>query len=319
MTNIVRADSQPIRRSSLADKARRYLVNARSDNTRRAYACDLGEFQAFCQANRVPHLPASPETVGAYIVALADSGRKLSTIKRRLAAISQNHQGQGHEPPTRHTLVRELLKGIRRTHGDASNSKEALLIEDLRRVLVALPASIHGVRDRALLLIGFAGGFRRSELVGLDLADVAFTRDGLIVTLRRSKTDQGGAGRQVAIPYGSTPLTCPVRALEDWLRATGIAGGPIFRAVTRQGRVRQPMSAQSVALVVKKAVRRIGLDPDQFGGHSLRAGLCTAAARAGVSEQSIMNQTGHRSSATLRRYIRRGELFVDNAAARLGL
>jgi integrase len=194
-----------------------------------------------------------------------------------------------------------------------------------------LPATLHGVRNRALLLLGFSGAFRRSELTGLEIADLSFNRDGITVQLRRSKTDQEGSGRQVAIPYGTNGSTCPVRAVQDWIAGGGIVSGPLFRAVDRHGRVQQErLSDQSVANIVKQSVRAIasarGMDfaaadefSSRFAGHSLRAGLATSAAMAGATESSIMRQTGHRRADTVRKYIRLGTLFTDNAAARVGL
>ncbi len=302
-----------------AERADDYAAAARSPNTLRAYRFDLQDFVRYCRRRGDSALPATAATVAAYLAHLADLGRKVSTLERRLAAISQAHQHAGHPSPTREAHVRTVLKGIRRTHGTAPDVKAPILVEDLRAMIAALPDHPRSVRDRALLLLGFAGGFRRSELTGMSRADIEFSRDGVIVTLRRSKTDQEGQGRRVAIPYGSSPQTCPVRALQDWLATAKINNGLVFRAVTRSGFVQQPMTAQAVALIVKKAAKQAGLDPGRFAGHSLRAGLCTAAARAGVSERAIMNQTGHRSGATLRRYIREGNLFTDNAAARLGL
>jgi len=182
------------------------------------------------------------------------------------------------------------------------------------------PTSLIGVRDRALLLVGFAGAFRRSELVSLDVADVAFGADGLIVQLRRSKTDQEGEGRKVGLPFGSNPLTCPVRAVRAWLDVAVIVRGPIFRPVDRHGNVAgTQLTDQSVALVVKRCAKAAGLDPRRYAGHSLRSGLATAAAMADVSERAIMAQTGHKSLPMVRRYIRDGSLFRRNAAAAVGL
>jgi integrase len=182
------------------------------------------------------------------------------------------------------------------------------------------PSKPIDVRDRALVLLGFAGAFRRSELVGLDLADLGFRRDGLVVRLRRSKTDPEAEGREVGIPYGSHLETCPVRAIQDWLSLLGQGQGPLFRPVNRHHRIlTSRLSAQSVALVVKRLAGRMQLDSRQFAAHSLRAGLATAAAAAGVPERAIMAQTGHRSLTTLRKYIRTGSLFLENAAAKVGL
>jgi integrase len=177
-----------------------------------------------------------------------------------------------------------------------------------------------GCRDRALLLLGFAGALRRSELVGLDVADITEGTDGLTVLLRRSKTDQEGAGRTVGVPYGSNPVTCPVRAWRAWLEVSGIEEGPVFRSVDRHGRIGVTrLTAQAVALVLKRHAAGAGLDPGDVAGHSLRAGLATSAAEAGVPERVIAATTGHRGTAMLRRYIREGSLFRENAASAVGL
>ena len=177
-----------------------------------------------------------------------------------------------------------------------------------------------GVRDRALLLVGFAGAFRRSELVALDVDDMADTTDGLVVTIRRSKTDQEGAGEQIGIPYGSDPATCPVRSYRAWLDASGVTSGPVFRAVTRHGRMSdRRLGDAAVADVVKRCARVAGLDPCQFAGHSLRAGLITSAAEAGVAERDIMRQSRHKSVPVMRRYIRGATVWQANAAAAVGL
>ena len=176
-----------------------------------------------------------------------------------------------------------------------------------------------GKRDRALLLVGFAGAFRRSELVSLDVSDVTFDPNGLTIRLRRSKTDQEGEGRKVGLPYGSNLATCPVRALQEWLSAGSISEEALFVGINRHGTPQGRLSACAVALIVKKVVAAAGLNPDLYAGHSLRAGLATSAAMAGVSERSIMAQTGHRSVQMVRRYIRDGSLFRENAAAGIGL
>jgi len=192
--------------------------------------------------------------------------------------------------------------------------------DELRRMLRALPATTRGVRDRALLLMGFAGAFRRSELVALDVADVRRTEEGLVVTIRRSKTDQEGQGRTIGIPYGSDPVTCPVRALGTWLAVSGVMDGALFRTVGNDDRVQEGrLSDRGVARAVQRGAQAAGLDPATYAGHSLRAGLATAAAKAGVSERAIMAQTGHKSLSILRKYIRDGSLWHENAAAKVGL
>jgi site-specific recombinase XerD len=301
------------------ERARDYASDAVAANTRRAYRADWRDFAAWCAEQHRTALPALPETVAVYLAALAGH-RKTSTISRRLSAIAQAHKTAGLDSPTTDAAVRQVLAGIRRRHGTQQKGKEAALTADVRAMVGTLEASLAGQRDRALLLLGFAGAFRRSELVALDVADVTRTRDGLVVQVRRSKTDQEGAGRQVGIPYGSTPGTCPVRAVADWLEVAGLAAGPLFRPIDRHGNLRpRRLTDQSVALVVKRAVRAAGLDPSVYAGHSLRSGLATAAAQAGVSERAIMEQTGHKSLPIVRRYIRRGSLFTENAAAKVGL
>lgn len=299
--------------------AREYIRQAKAANTVRAYNADWKHFTGWCADHGRQALPASPGTVALYLSALADT-HKAATLTRRVSAISQAHQMAGLEPPSAAVEVRAVLAGIRRAKGTAPRVKAPTLTDDIRRMVAALPPGLLGTRDRALLLLGFAGAFRRSELVGLDVSDVAFTPEGLVVTLRRSKTDQEGAGRKVGIPAGQNHETCPIRALQQWLEAAGIHEGPLFRYVNRHGRV-QPgrLSSYAVALVVKRQASAAGLDPEKYAGHSLRAGLATSAAIAGASERSIMAQTGHRSAAMVRRYIRDGSLFRENAAARVGL
>jgi integrase len=207
----------------------------------------------------------------------------------------------------------------RRTIGTAQQGKDALLTSDIRKMIDHCPSGLRGARDRALLLVGFAGAFRRSELAALEVADLKFTAEGLVIDLRRSKTDQEAKGREVGIPFGADELTCPVRSLKAWLTRANIELGPVFRSVGKNGRLSQfPLAPDSVAWIIRQAARRAGLAGD-ISGHSLRSGHVTTAARAGVPELVIMRQTGHRSVTTLRKYIRKGELFVVNGASKLGL
>src|SRR4051812_2482043 len=305
----------------LAAQAEASFRAARAGSTLRAYAHDWKQFRGWCERNRLAPLPASPQAVILYSTDLIKNERQsLNTLSRRLAAVSQMHQQSGFESPTRTWAVKQFLQGLRRETGVAPVRKRPVLAADLREILTALPNSLLGVRDRALLLLGFAGGFRRSELVGLNVEDLEETSEGLIVTIRRSKTDQEGEGRKVGIPPGATPGACPIGAVREWRAAAGVTTGPLFRVMNRHGGVLEKrLSAEAVSLVVKRSVAKLGYDPARFGGHSLRAGLATAAAAAGKSERAIMNQTGHRSLATVRRYIRDGNLFRDNAAEGLGL
>ncbi len=302
-----------------AGRARDYVDQARAHNTLRGYRADWAHFDTWCRDHELPSLPAAPESVALYLAALAET-HKASTLQRRLSSISQAHKAAGYESPTGHAGVRAVWAGIRRARGVAQVGKAPAVTEDVRVMVAALPESLLGTRDRALLLLGFAGAFRRSELVSLDVGDVQETREGLVATLRRSKTDQEGEGRRVGIPYGSNPSTCPVRSLRGWLEASGIEAGPLFRGVDRHGRLLpNRLSDKAVALVVKRRAQGAGLDPSIYSGHSLRSGLATSAAAAGVSERAIMAQTGHRSLHVVRRYIREGSLFQENAAARVGL
>jgi site-specific recombinase XerD len=308
----------------VARQARDYAAAARAPATVRAYRSDWRAFSTWCSSARRLALPATPETIALYLSSLAGT-LKTSTLQRRLSAISQAHQLAGHASPTNSSAVRLVWAGIRRTHGVAQTAKTPALVEDLRAMIAAMAPrrgawGLLELRDRALLLLGFAGAFRRGELVALDVADLEYSRPGLTVTLRRSKTDQEGHGRRVGIPRGQQLQTCPVAATQAWLKRSGIDAGPIFRGVNRHGQL-QPgrLGDRAVALVVKRRAEAIGLDPAGFAGHSLRAGLATSAAAAGASERSIMNQTGHRSVTMVRRYIRGGELFRDNAAAAVGL
>jgi site-specific recombinase XerD len=305
----------------LMDKARGYVAASKAANTVRAYRSDWQHFTGWCAPRGLPILPATPETIALYIADLGGVD-KPSTITRRLAAIAKAHQAGGHESPTamRHAAVKEVLSGIKRTHGTAQAGKAALLTEHLRRLLPVIPDSLLGKRDAAILLLCFAGAFRRSELVSLDVRDVEFSEDGLKVTLRRSKTDQEGRGRVVGVPYGSDPQLCPVRSLRRWLEAASITAGPLFRYVSRHGHIAgSALTAQTVRGVVQRYCRAAGLGARQFSAHSLRSGFVTQATINSASECSIMNQTGHKSPAMVRRYTRDLNLFRDNAATRLGL
>lgn len=301
------------------ERAKDYARQARSEATKRVYRVHWSRFETWCRSSRLRTLPAKPATVAAYAAALAET-QKPGSIQAALSAISQAHKFAGHTSPTFSPEVRATMAGIRRAKGTRQEGKKPLLTEDLRRLIDALPESLKGTRDRALLLLGFAGAFRRSELVALDAEDLDFTEEGLVIMLRRSKTDQEGEGRKIGIPYGSYPATCPVRSLRAWLAASETASGPVFRGINRHGQL-QPsrLTGQSVALIVKAYAEAAGLDSATLAGHSLRAGFATAAARNGASERSIMEQTGHRSLTMVRKYIRDGSLFRDNAAAKLGL
>jgi site-specific recombinase XerD len=301
------------------DQVRAFLNRSKSQNTLRGYGSDWRHFCGWTESNGLSSLPASPETVAPYIAQLA--GRlKVGSLERRLNAISEAHQAAGLESPTHSSLlIRNLMKGIRRTFGTAPSQKAPTLIEDIRAMMDAADAGLIGLRDRALILLGFAGAFRRSELVGLDVADCVFGR-GLTLNLRRAKTDQNGAGRRIGIPSGADAATCPVRSLQEWLEQAAITSGALFRPINRHGKVQnRRLAGTDVARIVKKLVERAGLDPTCYSSTSLRAGHVTMAIINEVPERSIQNQTGHRSVEMLRRYARDADLFRQNSGGKLGL
>jgi integrase len=296
---------------SLPDAVTSYVSDSLAANTRRAYLSDLAEFERWGGS-----IPATVETVAAYLAARADA-LAIATLVRHVASISKAHEARGLLNPTRSELVRATLRGIKRTRGCAQRQAKALLRDDLLLVLDAIGDGPKDARDRALLLIGFAGALRRSELVGLDVGDIELVRQGIILHLRRSKTDQEGEGRKIGIPFGRTRW-CPVAALDLWLRASRIIEGAVFRPVDRHGRMQDArLSGEAVSLVVRGRVAAAGLEPVRYSGHSLRAGFATSAAQAGVPTWRIREQTRHASDAMLARYIREGELFTENAAGAL--
>jgi integrase len=321
MDELVKVEGQTEEITTLTASARDYAALAKSQRTRRIYHQEWKAFEAWAVSQRLQVLPCEPRTLALYLTAKS-ARRKVAGLTLALAAISQVHKAKGFQSPRGAAEVQEVMKGIRRSLGVAQVQKAPVLVSDLRAMIAALPVGVTGLRDRALLLVGFAGAFGRSELVGLDIADVNFAPEGLEITLRRSKTDQEGEGRKIGLPYGSNPSTCPVRSLQAWLNASapqGTTSGPIFREVRPDGRtvMAAPLTGQSVAIIVKRAAKAAGLDPTMFSGHSLRAGLATSAAKAGKSERAIMAQTGHRSEKMVRRYIRDANLFQENAAAGL--
>lgn len=312
---------EPVPLDRLAQQARQFIAGAKSRNTHRAYRSDWQHFDAWCHAQGLASLPASPETVTLYMTALA-ADHKPASLTRKLTSISKVHEAARLPSPAtmQHAVVSETMKGIRRALGTAQPGKEPLLTANLVAILDALDDGLTGTRDRALLLMGFAGGFRRSELANLDVDDVTKTEDGLIIRVRRSKTDPEGKGATVALPYGSAAATCPVRCYDTWIAAASITAGPVFRAVDRHGHVAPGrLDAGSIARIVKRAAAVAGLDPARYAGHSLRAGFATQAFLNGAAEVSIMRQTRHKSLDTLRKYIRDRSLFRENPAAKLGL
>lgn len=278
-----------------------------ASSTRIAYRSDLKHFREWGG-----ELPATPEMVAAYVAAYAGK-LSVATITRRVATLSKAHQAMVGNNLCQSALAKATLQGLRRKHGTAQKQAKALNREDLFAILDAMGDGMKDARDRALLLLGFAGGFRRSELVGLDVANIEHVRQGIIITLRHSKTDQEGAGRKIGIPHGRT-RHCPVAAVMAWLESAGITQGAVFCPISRHGHL-QPvrLSGDAVSEVIRERLAAIGIDPEGYSGHSLRAGFATSASQAGASTIKIRQQTGHASEAMLSRYIRDGELFVGNA------
>ena len=301
------------------EKARQYLSSSTAENTKRAYRADWQHFLTWCEGRNLAALPASPETIALYLADLAGEF-KTSTISRRVIGIKRAHLAAGHISPTESDLVKEMLKGIKRKHSTAQSQKAPLMFGEISAIVRTIDSGkLKGARDKALLLLGYSGFFRRSELVGLKVKNLKFTESGVTVTIERSKTDQEGQGRQVGIPYGTFPVTCPVEALQAWLSKSGITSGPIFRRVTKGGVIGESaMTAQGYVDMIKKYCAGIGLDAENFAGHSLRAGGATQAAVNGASDRAIKKQGGW-SSNEYQKYIREGNLYRDNAADKLGL
>ena len=299
------------------DNALSFARNEKAPATRRAYGSDWRLFESWCAFKSVPSLPAAPVTVAAFLAYEASRGTRASTIGRRCAAVRFAHMLAGHEPPTNSEPVRATLRGIRRTLGTAKIRKTPATSEKVvAMVTTSGRADLKGKRDRALLLLGFAGAFRRSELVALNVEDLEFCDSGLRVTIRQSKTDQEGAGQIIAIVRGS--IACPVAAMRGWLDAAHITSGAVFRAVDKGGRIAdEQLSDRAIANVVKAAANRLGLNAADFSGHSLRSGFLTSAAARGASIFKMMDVSRHRNMDTLRGYVRDADLFRDHAGAGL--
>ena len=305
----------PVDLSDLAARAAEFARSSRSAATERAYRSDWTDFSGWCERAGLSPLPAAPATVGAYLSARTGE-LKVATLHRRLAAITAAHRMAGLGLDGGHPAIARVLAGIRRAYGTRQQAKTAILTEDLRRVVRALPTTLAGIRDKAVLLVGFAGAFRRSELAALDLGDISLSNAGLTITIRRSKTDQDGAGRQVGIPRArKTSVTCPVAALESWLNErTELTNSDALFLGVFHGRLMGRLSGQAIAEIVKRAVNRVGFDPSKFAGHSLRSGFATSAARGGADLAFIMQQTGHNSADVARRYVQAGSLLQNPAS-----
>tara|TARA_B100001250_G_scaffold362928_1_gene341948 strand:+ start:32 stop:1015 length:984 start_codon:yes stop_codon:yes gene_type:complete len=297
------------------------LRSSKAENTLRAYKADFKDYSSFCAKNGLSSLPTEPKILALYLTHLSATS-KFSTLKRRIASISVIHKMKGHYLDTKHPVIMENLHGIKRVKGAKQKAKKPLLINDLKQIINVIDKDLNNhelvkndnidslkskeirnkIRDKAIILIGFAGGFRRSELVNIDYEDIEFVTEGIKIFIKRSKTDQSGEGMIKAIPYFSNQLFCPVANLRKWIKFSKINSGKIFN-----------ISDKSVSLIIKKYIALSGLDPNRYGGHSLRSGFATSAAESGAEERNIMAMTGHKTTQMVRRYIQEANLFKNNA------
>jgi len=305
---------------ALFQEAKDYFDNADADNTKRSYRSDWIHFSNWCEKNNSVSLPVKPETLILYLTELAREF-KASTIKRRLSTIARVHKENGFEASLVYNQkVRRTLKGIHNKIGSNQAGKKPLLAEDIKAMVKDLNDTLKDSRDRAILLIGFAGTFRRSELSGLNVEDLNFVTDGVIITLRKSKTDQEGQGIKKGILCGENPKTCPVLALKNWLEISGLESGAVFRSFDIHGNLNENrLSDRGVALIVKRYAKKIGKDEKDFAGHSLRSGSVTQGAINGVNDRALMNQGGWRSRSMVDRYVKDANIFRNNLSGALGL
>jgi integrase len=303
-------------------KSQEYQDAADAPSTLRAYAGDLANFRAWCEKHGFTPMPATPEIVGAYLAA-AGEGYAMPTLRRRVAAIARACGVAGQPLDTKHPAIRETLRGIGRKHGTPARRAAALTTTEVKKLSRACGDDLAGLRDRALFLIGFAGAMRRSELVGLDLPNLTWTKGGLKILIERSKTDAEGEGAEIAIPRGRSEETCPVVALQSWLAAAEITAGPLFRKVNRGGKVEAArLTPDGVRKILLKRANQAGIKgtlAEPISPHGLRAGFVTTAYRNGVPDEEIMGHTRHRSLTTMRSYVRRAKLSATSPAGKLGL
>ena len=304
---------------ALLRRAQLLAASASAPRTLEIHRANWRDFDLWCVAHKLTSLPSTPATVALYVSSLSER-LAMATIEQKLATIARAHRSAGFESPTRTHLVREIVKGARSVLGVAPHPKDPLLIEDIRRMVANCRDDLLGIRDRSIILCGFALAARRKELASLRVSDLEWTESGLVISCRGGKTNQEQECMKKAIVAGADQETCPVRALREWLRIARIEVGPIFRAVDRHGNVSsQPLYPGSIARIVKVAATRAGLAASNFSSHSLRSGMASQAAKNGADERSIARTTQHKSLRVLRRYIHAGTMFEDNASARLGL
>jgi integrase len=297
----------------VVDRARNYAEASHAESTRLAYRVSWNDFSAYCTAHGLQSLPASPQTVALYVTSLAQRA-KLATIRRYLAGIAAKHRETGLESPLAHDMVGRIVRGIARTHGSSQARKSAVTLDHLRAMLLAVDGDDRKAkRDRAIVLLGFAAALRRSEIASLRVEDLRFEKRGLIVTIRRSKTDQEAKGAEIAVPYVANRSLCAVRAIKAWLDTSDMTAGPLFRSFSLQRQMLDtPIDGRDVANLFKKLASKARLDGD-FSGHSLRAGFATSAASAKASLDAIARTTRHKSLSVLMGYVRPAQAFDDVA------
>jgi site-specific recombinase XerD len=294
------------------------LQNSKAINTVRAYKSDFNDFGLFCAQNGFKSLPTTPDTISLYLSYLSSKDIKVSTLKRRLVSIKVLHKLKGYYLDSKNPIIIETLMGIKRRKGSVQKGKKPILINNLKEIINAIDKQnkeeIKKFRDRSIILIGFAGGFRRNEIVSLDCEDLDFVQEGLKIDIRRSKTDQYGEGFTKALPYFDSSQYCPVLSLKKWIEASKITSGPVFRRFSKGSKLsKNRLTDQTVALLIKEYLKLAGIDNKNYSGHSLRSGFATSAAESGVEERSIMAMTGHKSTEMVRRYIKEANLFKNNA------
>ena len=300
------------------------LKSSKAKNTVRAYKSDFNDFGLFCAKNGFKSLPTEPKIVSLYLTYLSTKDSKMSTLKRRLVSIGVIHKLKGHYLDTKHPSIIENIMGIKRRKGSVQKGKKPILISNLKEIINVIDKQkiekIKKLRDRSIILIGFSGGFRRNEIVSLNYEDLDFVKEGLKITLRRSKTDQFGEGSLKGLPYFDNPEYCPVVSIQNWLNLSEINSGPLFRRFTKGSKLSEKrLTDQTVALLIKEYLELTGIDSKNYSGHSLRSGFATSAAEAGAEERSIMAMTGHKSTEMVRRYIKEVNLFKNNALNKIKL
>ena len=302
----------------LQEETLKNLKSSKALNTVRAYKSDFEDFGLFCVKNGFNNLPSEPKIVSLYLTHLSSREAKISTIKRRLVSIGVIHKMKGHYLDTKHPVIIQNLMGIKRRKGTIQKGKKPLLINDIKTLIDVINKEkvpdIKKLRNKALLIIGFSGGFRRNEIVSLDIEDVEFVFEGIKITVKKSKTDQYGEGMVKGIPHFENSLYCPVATLKRWINISKIKQGPLFRRFLKGSILsNNRLTDQSIALIIKNYLVKAGIDSNNYSGHSLRSGFATSAAEAGAEERSIMTMTGHKSTEMVRRYIKEANLFKNNA------